>query len=454
MREHLLRPSRPAPRQVGGIEYEPAAPLAQHRAGTAVCRGGFDPSRRCEREFPIFDEQSRSGVSRFRRQRAEAALRSSTGIAELLPHRLRQRASRRLSAQRPLDRAGSRRRARRCGPCSTPPTRPRDRVRARRDRGDQPRRAELGPGHPRSRRRDRRSASSSTTRTSCRGSMLRDRLGAQAGRRADRRRPASSTWPRFEALLSPRTRLVAVTHVSNVTGATLPVETHHRAGPRGRRRGRRGRRRAGGPAHLAVDVAPRSAATSTRSPATSCSRRPARAWWGRRAPRCSRRDARVADRRRDGGRVSTEGHARFREPPHRFEAGTPNIAGVIRLGARDATLSRGSAATAIREHEEALTGYAVDRLSRIPGVDWSCPADSGGSACFRSMSRACTRTMSAPVLDRHNVAVRVGHHCAQPLMEKLGLAGTVRASLGVYNDESRHRPPGRGDRGLPGDVLR
>jgi cysteine desulfurase/selenocysteine lyase len=40
------------------------------------------------------------------------------------------------------------------------------------------------------------------------------------------------------------------------------------------------------------------------------------------------------------------------------------------------------------------------------------------------------------VLDRHNVAVRVGHHCAQPLMEKLGLAGTVRASLGVYNDEA------------------
>ena len=58
------------------------------------------------------------------------------------------------------------------------------------------------------------------------------------------------------------------------------------------------------------------------------------------------------------------------------------------------------------------------------------------------------------VLEQHGVAERVGHHCAQPLMDKLGLAGTVRASLGVYNDESRPRPPRRGDRGLPEDVRR
>ena len=107
--------------------------------------------------------------------------------------------------------------------------RARDRLRARRHRGDQPRRAELGPGQPQSRRRDRHQR--------CRA-PLEHRAVADVARPARRsswssRRPtppASSTWRAFEALLSPRTRLVAVTHVSNVTGATLAGRAHRRAG--------------------------------------------------------------------------------------------------------------------------------------------------------------------------------------------------------------------------------
>ena len=87
-------------------------------------------------------------------------------------------------------------------------------------------------------------------------------------------------------------------------------------------------------------------------------------------------------------------HTDFQDPPHRFEAGTPDIAGAVGLGIACDFIER-IGREAIREHEEALTGYAVDRISRIPGVE-SCPAASGASACFRSMSRGSTRTMSAP----------------------------------------------------------
>ena len=75
-------------------------------------------------------------------------------------------------------------------------------------------------------------------------------------------------------------------------------------------------------------------------------------------------------------------------------------------------------------------GYRAFRGSR------SCPADSGGISVFSFNVEGVHPHDVGTVLDRHNVAVRVGHHCAQPLMEKLGLAGTVRASLGVYNDET------------------
>ena len=99
-----------------------------------------------------------------------------------------------------------------------------------------------------------------------------------------------------------------------------------------------------------------------------------------------------------GGGMITQRHAstqtEFQEPPHRFEAGTPDISGAIGLGLA-IDFIEGLGREAIREHEEALTGYAVDRLSRIPGLRLVA----GGQrrlACCRSISTACTRTMSAP----------------------------------------------------------
>jgi cysteine desulfurase / selenocysteine lyase len=89
----------------------------------------------------------------------------------------------------------------------------------------------------------------------------------------------------------------------------------------------------------------------------------------------------------------------------------------------------------ILEHEEALTGYGVDRLSRIPGVRLLGAGQRRLGILSFDFDGVHPHDVSQ-VLDQHHVAVRAGHHCAQPLMERLGLSGTTRASLGVYNDES------------------
>jgi cysteine desulfurase / selenocysteine lyase len=125
-------------------------------------------------------------------------------------------------------------------------------------------------------------------------------------------------------------------------------------------------------------------------------------------------------------------HTDFQEPPHRFEAGTPDISGAIGL-ARAIDFIEEIGRDAIREHEEALTGYGVDVLSDIRGLRLVGGGQRRLSILSFNLDGVHPHDVGT-VLDRHDVAVRVGHHCAQPLMDKLGIAGTVRASLGVYND--------------------
>jgi cysteine desulfurase/selenocysteine lyase len=124
----------------------------------------------------------------------------------------------------------------------------------------------------------------------------------------------------------------------------------------------------------------------------------------------------------------------YLEPPHRFEAGTPDISGAIGLGfALD--YIEGLGREAIRGHEDALTGYALGRLSTLPGVT----VLGGGQRQLGVLSFTVEGIHPhdvGTVLDQNNVAVRAGHHCAQPLMDRLGIAGTTRASFGVYSDES------------------
>ena len=121
--------------------------------------------------------------------------------------------------------------------------------------------------------------------------------------------------------------------------------------------------------------------------------------------------------------------------PHKFEAGTPAIAEAIGFGAAvDYLTSIGMDAIAKHEHE--ITEYALDRLEEIPGVKVFGPnaQDKGGVAAFTF--EGVHPHDVAQILDRDGVAVRAGHHCAQPLHEKFGITATTRASFYLYSTKN------------------
>lgn len=124
--------------------------------------------------------------------------------------------------------------------------------------------------------------------------------------------------------------------------------------------------------------------------------------------------------------------ATFEEPPHRFEAGTPQIGEVIGLGAAIDYLNEIGMST-IAEHDAALTRYCEEKIREVPGVEVI------GSPGLRSGLVPFVMEGGHPfdigtLLDREGIAIRVGHHCAQPLLRRLGLSATARASFGIYNN--------------------
>jgi cysteine desulfurase/selenocysteine lyase len=118
--------------------------------------------------------------------------------------------------------------------------------------------------------------------------------------------------------------------------------------------------------------------------------------------------------------------------PHKFEAGTPAIAEAVGFGAAaDYMLSVGM--DAIAEHEHQITEYALERLEEIPGVTLFGPtADKKGGVAAFTLAGVHPHDV-AQILDRDGIAVRAGHHCAQPLHEKFGIPATSRASFYLYN---------------------
>lgn len=130
-------------------------------------------------------------------------------------------------------------------------------------------------------------------------------------------------------------------------------------------------------------------------------------------------------------RVSFEKGTTYADVPTRFEAGTPHIAGGIGLAAAiDYVNSIGR--TAIAEYEEELLRYATDLLSDIEGVRLiGTAAEKVGVISF-VMDEAHPHDIGT-ILDAEGIAVRAGHHCAQPLMQFYGVPATVRASLAFYN---------------------
>jgi cysteine desulfurase/selenocysteine lyase len=121
----------------------------------------------------------------------------------------------------------------------------------------------------------------------------------------------------------------------------------------------------------------------------------------------------------------------FNEVPYKFEAGTPNIAGAIALGAAlDYVESLGF--DRIISHERDLMRYATDCLSAVPDLRIVGTAREKVGAISFVLEDVHPHDIGT-VLDHEGVAIRSGHHCAQPVMERLGLAATARASFGLYN---------------------
>jgi cysteine desulfurase / selenocysteine lyase len=233
----------------------------------------------------------------------------------------------------------------------------------------------------------------------------------------------------FEALLGARTKLVAVTHLANATGALLPVEAivglAHAKGAKVLIDGCQAAPR------MPVDVRALDCDFYTFSGHKTYGPTGIGVLYARKA---------ILDAMppwQGGGDMIlnvTFEKTTFQDPPARFEAGTPDISGAIGLAVALDYID-GLGREAILAHETALTAYGVDRLSRLPGVHIVGAGQQRYAILSLNVDGIHPHDL-ATILDQHHIAVRAGHHCAQPLIDKLGLGATTRASLGIYNDES------------------
>jgi cysteine desulfurase/selenocysteine lyase len=233
----------------------------------------------------------------------------------------------------------------------------------------------------------------------------------------------------LEQAIGPRTKLVAVTHLANATGALLPVETivrlAHQQGAKVLIDGCQAAPR------MALDVRALDADFYAFSGHKTYGPSGIGVLYGKR----ELLDA-MPPWQGGGDMILTVAfdETTYQETPHKFEAGTPDISGAIGLGmAIDYIEAIGR--TRIQDHEERLTGYGVDVISAMPGVRL-IPAGQRRLGVLSFDVEDVHPHDLATILDQHQVAVRAGHHCAQPLMDKLDLAATARASFGIYNDES------------------
>jgi cysteine desulfurase / selenocysteine lyase len=230
-------------------------------------------------------------------------------------------------------------------------------------------------------------------------------------------------------LVGPRTRILAVAHVSNVLGTVNPVrelaDLVHAAG------GVIAVDGAQAVPHLPVDVGALGADFYAASAHKMYGPTGIGVLYGRRELL-----EQMPPWQAGGGMIRsvTFEETTFASVPARFEAGTPPISQVIGLGAALRFLEALDWA-AIEEHEAALTRRTLEGLLGIGGVRLiGTPARRVGVVSF--VLEGIHPHDVGTVLDLHGVAVRAGHHCAQPLMKRFGVPGTVRASFAVYNNEA------------------
>jgi cysteine desulfurase/selenocysteine lyase len=230
----------------------------------------------------------------------------------------------------------------------------------------------------------------------------------------------------FERTLSTRTRFVALTHVSNALGTILPVremiQMAHRRGARVLIDG------AQAVSHFPVNVQELDADFYVLSGHKMFGPSAIGVFYGKKA---------LLDETppwQGGGnmiqRVTFE-NSTFADPPARFEAGTAALGPAVGLGAAADYLQRIGMENVAR-HEQELLAYATEKLGRIPGVRLIGTApEKAGVVSF--VTDEIPAEEFGKILDQDGIAVRAGHHCAQPTMDRFGLTATVRPSLALYN---------------------
>ncbi|HET7343192.1 MAG TPA: SufS family cysteine desulfurase [Methylomirabilota bacterium] len=232
----------------------------------------------------------------------------------------------------------------------------------------------------------------------------------------------------FDRLLGPRTRIVAFAHVSNVLGTIAPVaEIAARA------------RRAGAitvvdgaqaAPHLPLDMSALGCDYYVFSAHKMLGPTGIGVLWGRRAA------LEALEPTRGGGEMIKEvwiDRARWNDLPWRFEPGTPPIAEAVGLMAAVEYLEK-LGMERVAEHERALARQTLEQLAVIPGVTvYGPPAAIERGAVVAFSVQGLHPHDVAALLDQEGIAVRAGHHCAQPLMRWCGVVGTARASFSVYS---------------------
>ena len=144
-----------------------------------------------------------------------------------------------------------------------------------------------------------------------------------------------------------------------------------------------------------------------------------------------REDAAVSGRRRHDQRGVVRTKTTYNVVPNKFEAGTPNIAGSVGLGAAIDYLN-GIDIAAMQAYEDELLAYGTKALSAVPGIRLIGTASKKASILSFVMEDVHPHDIGT-ILDQQGVAIRTGHHCTQPLMERLCVPATARASLALYN---------------------
>ena len=230
----------------------------------------------------------------------------------------------------------------------------------------------------------------------------------------------------FEKLLTPRTKMVAITHMSNMLGTVVPVKDVVKlCKARGIPVLVDGSQ---GAVHLDVDVQDIGCDFYVFTGHKLYGPSGIGVLWGR-------YDLLAAMPPFNGGgemiRDVFEDRITYGDPPHRFEAGTPPIVQAIGLGAAiDYVNSIGKAR--IRAHESAVSAYAHDKLREINSIRIFGTARDKGAILSFEMKGAHPHDV-ATVIDRAGVAVRAGTHCVMPLLHRYGVTATCRASFGLYN---------------------